>query len=152
MRLYFDVCCYSRLYDDQTQIKIYMESEAVLNLLNISKQNNDEIVGSPALDLEIDQIDNVDKREKIKYLYHKSITGKINYSESVLNRVKELSKQANIKTLDSFHLSFAENYDVDILLTTDNKFEKACAKMDLRIKVINPVSYLMEVIQHGSNT
>ena len=31
MRLYLDVCCYSRFYDDQTQVKIYMESEAVLN-------------------------------------------------------------------------------------------------------------------------
>ena len=54
MRLYLDVCCYSRLYDDQTQVKIY--------------------------------------------------------------------------------------------------FEKACAKLDLKIKVSNPLKYLLEVIQDDSNT
>ena len=151
MRLNFDICCYSRLYDDQTQIKVYMESEAILNILNISKQNNDEIVGSSALDLEIDQIDNVEKREKIKYFYHQTITEKIDYTENVLNRVKELSEQTKIKTLDSFHLSFAEYSNANILLTTDTKFEKACAKIDLKIKVINPVKYLMEVIQNDSN-
>ena len=65
MKLYLDICCYSRLYDDQMQVKIYMESEAILNILNISKINNDDIIGSPALDLEIDQIDDAEKRNKI---------------------------------------------------------------------------------------
>ena len=151
MRLYFDICCYSRLYDDQTQIKVYMESEAVLNILNISKQNHDEIVGSSALDLEIDQIDNVEKREKIKYFYHQTITEKTDYTENVFNRVKELSEQTNIKKLDSFHLSFAENSNVDILLTTDSRFEKACSKMNLKIKVLNPIKFLMEVMGNDSN-
>ena len=151
MRLYFDVCCYSRLYDDQTQVKIYMESEAFLNILNLSKENNDEIIGSPALDLEIDQIDNVEKKDKIKYFYDQTITKKTDYTINVFNRVKELSEQTKIKTLDSFHLSFAENYDVDVLLTTDTKFEKACSKMDLKIKVMNPIKYLMEVLRNDSD-
>ena len=77
MRLYFDVCCYSRFYDDQEQLKIYMESEAILNIINIAKKNNDEILGSSALDFEIDQIDNIEKREKIKYFYNQTITSKI---------------------------------------------------------------------------
>ena len=151
MRLYFDICCYSRLYDDQMQVKIYMESEAILNILNISKENNDEILGSPALDLEIDQIEDVEKRDKIRYFYHQTITRKIDYTINVFNRVKELSEQTKIKTFDSFHLSFAENSNVDILLTTDAKFEKACSKMNLKIKVMNPIKYLMEVLQNDSN-
>ena len=151
MKLYFDVCCYSRLYDDQMQVKIYMESEAILNILNISKQNHDEIVGSSALDLEIDQIDNVEKREKIKYFYHQTITEKTDYTENVFNRVKELSEQTNIKKLDSFHLSFAENSNADILLTTDSRFEKACSKMNLKMKVMNPIKYLMEVFNDSDN-
>ena len=103
------------------------------------------------MDLEIDQIDNIEKREKIKYFYHQTITEKTDYTENVLNRVKELSEQTNIKTLDSFHLSFAENSDVDVLLTTDSRFEKACSKMDLKIKVMNPINYLMEVMQNDGN-
>jgi predicted nucleic acid-binding protein len=128
-----------------------MESEAVLNIINMTKQDNYEIVGSPVLDLEIDQIDNAEKRKKIKYFYDQAITIKTVYNENILNRVKIISKETKIRTLDSFHLSFAENYGVDILLTTDAKFEKACSKMNLKIKVINPLKYIMEVMQNDSN-
>ena len=152
MKLYFDICCYSRFYDDQGQVKIYIESEAILNIINIAKQNNYEIMGSPALDLEIEQIDKVEKREKIKYFYNQTITQKNDYNENIYKRVKELSEKTNIRTLDSFHLAFAENLKIDFLLTTDARFEKACSRMDLNIKVINPIKYLMEVIHNDTNT
>ena len=152
MKLYFDLCCYSRFYDDQGQLKIYLESEAILNIINLAKQNNDEIYGSPALDLEIDQIDDIEKRNKIKYFYDQTITQKPDYIENVFNRVNQLVKKTKIRTLDSFHLAFAEINNIDILLTTDSRLEKACSKLDLNIKVINPVKYLMEVIYNGSDT
>ena len=69
----------------------------------------------------------------------------------MFSRVKELSEKTKIRTLDSFHLSFAENFNIDILLTTDGRFEKACSKIDLNIKVINPIKYLMEVIHNDSS-
>jgi predicted nucleic acid-binding protein len=146
MKLYLDNCCYNRPYDDQTQEKIHIEGEAILAIINICKQNNDEIIGSFALDLEINQIGDIEKREKVKYFYDQTITTKTDYTANILKRVKELSEQANIRTLDRFHLSFAEYSDVDIFLTTDTKFEKASSKLNLRMKVINPLRYLMEVI------
>lgn len=33
MKLYLDNCCYNRPFDDQTQDRIHLESEAVLALL-----------------------------------------------------------------------------------------------------------------------
>jgi len=143
-----DNCCYNRPFDDQTQEKIHMEGEAVLAIINRCKQNNDEIVGSSVLDLEIDKIDNIEKKEKVKYFFNQTITTKVNYTSNILERVQELSEQTNIRTLDKFHLSFAEYSNADILLTTDAKFEKACSKLDLKIKVINPLRYLMEVIKN----
>ena len=146
MKLYLDNCCYNRPYDDQTQEKIHMEGEAVLAIINRCKQNNDEIIGNSALDLEIDQIGDIEKREKVKYFYDKTITTKIDYTANILKRVRELSEQTNIRTLDRFHLSFAEYSDTDVFLTTDTKFEKASTKLNLRMKVINPLRYLTEVI------
>ena len=146
MKLYFDNCCYNRPYDDQTQEKIHMEGEAILAIIHKCDQNNDEIIGSPVLDLEIDKISDIEKKEKVKSFYDKTITWKINYTENIAKRVQELSRETNIRVLDRFHLSFAEYSDADVLLTTDTKFEKACSKMDLKIKVINPLKYLMEVM------
>jgi len=148
MKLYLDSCCYNRPYDAQTQEKIHMEGEAVLAIINKSKQAGDEIAGSPALDLEIEQINDIEKKEKVKYFYDQTITAEIKYSTAILKRVRELSEQTSIRTLDGFHLAFAENANVDILLTTDNKFEKTVSKLNLKLKVINPLKYLMEVIQN----
>ena len=146
MKLYFDNCCYNRPYDDQTQEKIHFEGEAILAIINKCNQNNDEIIGSSVVDLEIDQITDIEKKEKVKSFYDNTITWKIDYTENIFKRVQELSRQTNIRTLDRFHLSFAEYSDADVLLTTDTKFEKACSKMNLKIKVINPLKYLMEVM------
>ena len=146
MKLYLDNCCYNRPYDDQTQEKIHMEGEAILTIINRCKQNMNEIIGSPVLDLEIDQIDDIEKREKVKNFYDQTITKKVDYTIKILERVRELSEQTNVRTLDRFHLSFAEISEVDILLTTDTKFEKACSKLNLKIKIMNPLKYLMEVM------
>ena len=129
-----------------------MESEAILSIINRSKQNSDEIIGSPVLILEIDQIDDIEKKEKVKYFYEQTITVEVNYTANILNRVHELSKQTKIRTLDMFHLSFAENSGADILLTTDIKLEKNCSKLNLNIKVMNPLKYLTEAILDEYNT
>jgi len=148
MKFYLDSCCYNRPYDDQTQEKIHMEGEAVLAIISKCKQIDDEIAGSPALDLEIEQINDIEKKDKVKYFYDQTITTKTKYSSAILKRIQELSKQTGMRTLDRFHLAFAENANVDILLTTDAKFENAASKLNLKINVINPLKYLMEVIQN----
>jgi len=123
-----------------------MEGEAILAIINRSKINFDEIIGSPVLDLEIDQIDDIEKKEKVRFFYTQTITTRIDYTADILTRVQELSKQTSIRTFDGFHLAFAENSNVDILLTTDIKFEKASSKLNLKLKVLNPLKYLMEVM------
>ena len=35
LRLYFDVCCYSRPFDDLTQLKVRLEAEAVLAIMSL---------------------------------------------------------------------------------------------------------------------
>jgi hypothetical protein len=69
MRLYIDNCCFNRPYDEQTREKIHLESEAILGIIKKCKQLNFEIIGSAALDLEISQIPDVYKREKVKFFY-----------------------------------------------------------------------------------
>jgi predicted nucleic acid-binding protein len=148
MKLYLDSCCYNRPYDDQRQERVHLEGEAVLAIINKRKQHDTEIIGSAALDIEIEQMGNTEKQEKVKIFYEQTVDRKVGYNADILKRSKELSKQSNIRTLDRFHLSFAEYAEADILLTTDDKFEKACSKLDLNIKVMNPLSYLLEVLRN----
>jgi hypothetical protein len=86
MRFYLDTCCYNRPYDDQTQERIHLEEEAVLAIINRREQNDDEIIGSPVLDFEIEQIENGEKQEKVKNFYTQIIDREINYSINGLVR------------------------------------------------------------------
>jgi predicted nucleic acid-binding protein len=151
MKLYLDNCCYNRPYDDQTQERIHLEGEAILAIINKYRRNDHEIIGSSVLDIEIEQIGNIEKQEKVKHFYEQTISKKIGYNVNILKRVKELSELSNIRTLDRFHLSFAEYAGADILLTTDVKFEKACSKLDLNIKVMNPLNFLLEEMRNEYN-
>lgn len=46
MKIYLDNCCYNRPFDDQTQERIHLESEAMLTILQRGQLGMYIIVGS----------------------------------------------------------------------------------------------------------
>lgn len=45
MRVYLDMCCYNRPYDDQSQLKVAMEAQSKLHIQNlISEGKLDRII------------------------------------------------------------------------------------------------------------
>ena len=55
MKLYLDNCYYNRPFDDQTQDRIHLESEAVLAILKAGENGNIQIFSSPVRSMEIDK-------------------------------------------------------------------------------------------------
>ena len=55
MRIYLDVCCVNRPFDDQTQDRIHLESEAVILILKHVRSGNWEWISSEAVDFEVRQ-------------------------------------------------------------------------------------------------
>ncbi len=148
MRLYLDCCCYNRPFDNQSQNRIHDESEAILSLLNRSRTNHNVILDSAILRLEISQISIADKRNKVSLL-HQVATEYIPYSEAIKERAKEISAATFIHTMDALHLASAEAGKVDVFLSTDDRLIKNCKKIEFPFRVMNPVSYLAEVIENG---
>jgi len=52
MRIYLDLCCFNRPYDDQTQARIRLETEAKVLLQQKVKNAECELMWSAALDFE----------------------------------------------------------------------------------------------------
>ena len=147
MRIYLDTCCYNRPYDDQSQDRIHDESEAVLSILHRSVSNGDTILGSNVLAWEIGRIADAYRHFKVFALYQ-AATECIDYNASIKKRAEELQSQVSIRALDSLHLASAEQGKADVFLTTDDKLIRVCRKLPLSIKVLNPISYLAEVIEY----
>ncbi len=65
MRIYLDVCCLNRPFDDQKQERIRLEAEAVLLILERCQKGQWELVGSEAIWFEITQIPDEERRQKV---------------------------------------------------------------------------------------
>jgi predicted nucleic acid-binding protein len=145
MRIYLDTCCYNRPFDDQHQERVHIESEAILIIIKRAQQNLDEIIGSDVLNLEMSQIFDEDKKQKIKDLYEIAGT-KVRYTEYIFERAQDIMLKSSIRAFDSLHIACAKKAKADVLLTTDDALEKASLRLELSISVMNPLKYLLEVI------
>ncbi len=144
MQIYMDVCCFNRPFDDQTQDRIRIESEAVLVV--IARCMEDWIlVGSEAVDYEISKIPDDERRKKVEVLASIS-KEKVIVDNDVVKRALEFEKMG-LRGIDALHLACAEKSS-DILLTTDDDFVRKVKenKNHIKIRVENPVTWLMEVL------
>ncbi|NJO93360.1 MAG: type II toxin-antitoxin system VapC family toxin [Hydrococcus sp. RM1_1_31] len=143
-KIYLDVCCLNRPFDDQTQPRIYLETEAILEILSRCRTGEWELVTSSALELEIAKTPDINRREEVK-LALAIARHKILVTEEISRRAIELTN-FRIKNFDALHIACAEG-NADIFLTTDNRLlSKALSyKNNLNIIVANPTNWLTEV-------
>lgn len=145
MIIYLDNCCYNRPFDDQTQERIHLESEAILTILQRRQAGVFKIVGSNILELEMERMHDVTKKQKVKELY-KVADLHINYTENIKKRSKEIMELSKIRTFDSLHIAAAEEAKADVMLTTDDKLERMAERLKLKVRVMNPLKFAWEVI------
>jgi hypothetical protein len=63
MRIYLDVCCLNRPFDDQSQERIRLEAEAVLLILRRIKAGEWQWIGSPVVTAEIRQTPDLERQQ-----------------------------------------------------------------------------------------
>ncbi len=92
MRIYLDVCCLNRPFDDQTQEKIHLEAEAVLIILSNIKSDRWELVGSDVIDFEISKIPEKERKKKVELLAQK-ISKKQQITTELIQRAKIIEQK-----------------------------------------------------------
>ncbi len=146
MKVYMDCCCYNRPFDDQTQDRVFLEAEAIISILKRCQSDDYKLYTSDALEFEILNISNMEKRCKVAEL-SKIANCKLADNEQSAIIANELQKNG-IKWLDSVHLSVAIANNVDVFLTTDDKLILRANNLGLKIKVINPLKWVTEVLDY----
>jgi len=118
--IYLDVCCLNRPFDDKTQDRIRLESEAVLAVLSGCEKGKWYLAGSEVIEYEISLTPDLEKREKVL-----AFTGlahdRIKIDAGIKKRANNLVGMG-FKPLDALHLACAESVFAEVLLTTDDKF------------------------------
>lgn len=144
MKIYFDSCGLQRPFDDQQQILIATETEAVLGVLSLWESGNVDLIGLEALDYEAEQIPTLECQAYMKELLAK-IKETVIITDSISQQAAFLVSNA-IKPLDALHLACAEEANVDYFYTSDDKFLKKAKKLaNQALKVVSPLELVTKL-------
>ncbi|WP_414541249.1 hypothetical protein [Nostoc sp. CCY0012] len=64
-KIYLDVCCLNRPFDDWIQERIRLEGEAILRIMERIRAGEWQLVTSEAISVELERMRNLDKLENI---------------------------------------------------------------------------------------
>jgi len=145
MRIYLDMCCLKRPFDDQGQPRIHLESEAVLSLLSAPAERVEFLRGA-ALDLENEH----------NPLAHRAAKVATWLEALPLLEIPDASLQARtgeliavgFKGFDAFHVACAELGGAEIFCTCDDRLLTAALRHAsiLKVRVVNPIELAREIL------
>jgi len=139
-KIYLDNCCFNRPYDNQSDRRIHIETEAKLFIQEMIKNKTYHLVWSYILDFENSA--NPDDEIKNRIFKWKNVS-EINILENdaVVVRAKEYKNQG-LGVKDSLHLSCAVEASSDFFITTDDGILSKKEKIN-NIKIVNPVDFIV---------
>lgn len=138
MLVYLDNCCFNRPFDDQSQMRVRLETEAKLAIQAEVRDGAVRLGWSNILDFENDSSPSEERKENIK-IWRNFASVDTTESPEILNVAVDLVSQG-FRKMDSLHLASAMALQCDIFLTTDDGILKKRSKVD-KIKILNPVEY-----------
>ena len=146
-KIYLDVCCLNRPFDDQSQARIRLEAEAILLIMARLQTNEWQWLSSGAISHEVSQTPNPEIRHRVQVLTT-AVHQVVPLTHTEISRAKIL-QTFGFKQWDALHLACAESGQADIFLTTDDKLLQLAQRLtdQLKVRVENPLAWLTEVTE-----
>ena len=142
MRVYLDNCCYNRPFDDQTQLKVRLETEAKLAIQAMMRTGVLEYVWSDMLVTEV--CDNPIPVNCERILAWRDLAAEyVHIDDAVERRATEIMR-LGVKTADAIHLACAESAGCDWFFTVDMGILKKVSGIG-SMRVANPIQFIEEM-------
>lgn len=143
MKIYLDNCCFNRPFDDQSQIRIRIETEAKLKIQEEIRSGKIQMIWSYILDYENNRNPYIERKVRING-WKKYAIQDIEENPEVL-KTANLLNQIGIQNIDSLHIACAVFSKCDYFLTTDEKILQRGDQIDY-IKINDPIGFIKEVL------
>jgi len=141
IKVYLDTSAYNRPFDDQTQPKIFLESQAVVMILQMIEAGIVDLVGSSVLEYENSRNPNLIKQEAMNRYLQMAESRQI-VNEEIRQRSEQLEHNG-LKAVDALHIACAEATSSEYFITCDKRLINRCSS--LLLKVVNPVDFVLEI-------
>jgi predicted nucleic acid-binding protein len=138
VKVYLDNCCFNRPYDDQSQLRVELETKAKLRIQRLVIEKKLTLVSSVILRFENNDNPYLVRKNAIKD-FLQNAAEYVDESEEVKRVAHEIMAK-RIKPKDATHLACAIFAKCDFFITTDGRVLK---HQDERIRIINPVDFIM---------
>jgi len=147
VKIYLDVCCLCRPFDNHHETRIRLETEAILAILKRCSLDW-ELITSTAVLYEVGLMGDPQKKSHVLRLISRA-RETIRVDEILLSRAEEIENDG-IMGMDAIHLACAEKAGA-IFLTTDDEVIRIMKKHTPRIsiRVDNPLHWFMELNHDG---
>jgi predicted nucleic acid-binding protein len=144
VRVYLDLCCLNRPFDDQRQIRIRLESEAVLAVLHRAARGDIVWLSSEAIELEASRNSDAVRLDRV-LLIASHATESLPLTEDDFDRAVHL-ESIGFGAFDALHLACAERGRASTFLTTDDRLLKLAGRNrdSLQLAVRNPLEWVRE--------
>ena len=139
IRIYLDNCCFNRPYDDQTQLRIELETKSKLFIQQKIIEGKYILVSSVILEYE--------NSKNPYHLRQIAINNFLTNSEIYIGECDEVIDIARVLTdkglriKDASHLACAVYGGCDYFITTDDRLLKFKHE---KIKIVSPIAFLSE--------
>jgi predicted nucleic acid-binding protein len=145
-RIYLDVCCLNRPFDDQRQDRIRLEAESVLLILGRCEVGTWQWVSSAVMEEEVSKTPSHERRSRVGNMLN-GAHDTVALTDTAIARAIVLQAMG-FRTYDALHLACAEQATADVFLTTDDRVLRIATRhtAQLRVRVANPLDWLLEVM------
>jgi len=142
MKIYMDVCCLCRPFDDQTLRRIRLEVTAVQEIVHRCATGEFTMITSEVITEELSKIPDIRKRlraEKIVSIAKEYIL----VDEGIISRMSEFIAMGG-DAMDSLHVACAERAGAVFLTTDDELITFFKSHQNIQVHIENPVTWLKE--------
>ena len=138
-RLYLDICTLCRPFDDQSQMRIRLETNAYYLILQALQDARYTMVVSPVHFEEANAISDTEERREILAVLE--TLGTAAKCEVAATRARaEFLHSRNFGIADAAHVAFAET-TADVFITCDDRLARKCRREKVGVTTVNPVEF-----------
>ena len=136
-RIYLDNCCFNRPYDDQSQLRIYLETQAKLHIQSLVVEKKLELVWSFIMRFENSR-NHFDAKRKAVAQWEKLSTVFVEKSETIRAVAKQIMA-TGVREADAVHVASAIAGGCGCFITVDRRLLQY---KDERIVICSPIEFI----------
>lgn len=142
MNLYLDTSALKRPFDDQTQPRIALETDAIVAVLAMVQSGEATLIGSSALEYENERNPQPERLRWTRRVLE--LANEFQMLTSPVQERADILEREGLKPLDALHAASAEAANADFLLTCDDRLVRRYAGP---LQVLNPVQFILRVTE-----